>query len=261
VLNIIDTGSSIVMATRASDRFDAEWTLLTLIDILTGTGLPRMLRFDRDPRLVASWSMDRFPSAFMRFLHCVNIRPDVCPPRRPDKKPFIERFNRTQGEECLNALLPPDVPHTQSAVDNNRLFYNLERPNQAVTCNNQPPALALAHPPHLPRLPTTVNPDAWLKTYHQQGFKRQVRTNGTVTVDNHRYYIGRRYRGQQVLLRLDAQQQDFAVWLGRDCLQRLPIRGLYQGEMPFADYADYIIAEARSEEQRLQRRRRLQRAG
>ena len=96
VFNVIDTGTSIALETVVSDQFDAQNTLIALIDVFEAVGLPRVLRFDRDPRFVASWSMDKFPSAFMRFLLCIGVTPDVCPARRPDLKPYVERFIRTQ---------------------------------------------------------------------------------------------------------------------------------------------------------------------
>jgi hypothetical protein len=113
VFDVMDTGTSIALETAVSDQFDAQNALITLIDVFRSTGLPRVVRFDRDPRLVASWSMDKFPSAFMRFLLCVGVTPDVCPPHRPDLKPYVERFIRTQKNH------PKHYPHSQKRVSRN----------------------------------------------------------------------------------------------------------------------------------------------
>jgi hypothetical protein len=40
--------------------------------------------------------------------------------------------------------------------------YNAERPNQARTCQNQPPQVAFPDLPVLPRVPEQVDPDGWL---------------------------------------------------------------------------------------------------
>jgi hypothetical protein len=141
-------------------------------------------------------------------------------------------------------------------LSHHRAFYNDERPNQALTCRNQPPTLAAGDLPRLPRLPLMVDPDAWLGYYHLHGFKRRVRSNGTVTVDTDRYYIGKPYAGQQVLLVVDAPAKQLAVWLGNQCLKRCPIRNLFHGELPLADYVDRMIQAAQSEEKRLQAQRK-----
>jgi hypothetical protein len=261
VFDVIDTGTSIALDTTVSDHFDAQHALIALIDVFRSAGLPRVVRFDRDPRFVASWTMDKFPSAFMRFLLCVGVTPDVCPPHRPDLKPYVERFIRTQKEECIYPDRPATVTDAQRLLGHHRSFYNDERPNQAVTCRNQPPSQAAGNLPRLPRLPPVVDPDAWLKHYHQQGFKRRVRSNGTVTVDTDRYYIGKQYAGQQVLLVVDAPAKQLAVWLGNQCLKRCAIRNLFHGELPLADYVDRMIQAAQSEEKRLKaQRNRRQRA-
>ncbi len=257
VLNVIDTGTSIALETVVSDQFDAQNTLIALIDVFEAVGLPRVLRFDRDPRFVASWSMDKFPSAFMRFLLCIGVTPDVCPARRPDLKPYVERFIRTQKEECIYPKRPASVSQSQPLISQHRRFYNLERPNQAVTCQNQPPSLALGAVPSLPRLPQVVDPDAWLQHYHQHGFRRRVRSNGTVTVDNDHYYVAKRYAGQRVLLVLVAPLKHFAIWHDNQCLKVRPIRNLFHGELPLEAYVEHMLKASLSEEKRLKARRKL----
>jgi len=255
--HVVDAGTSIEIATRVGDDFNAETIISVMTDVFLSAGLPKTVRFDRDPRLVTSWSMDKFPSAFMRFLLCLGIALDICPPRRPDLKPYVERFIRSWKEECVYKLRPTSVNQAQRAADDYSTFYNLERPNQALSCGNCPPAVALAHPPYLPRLPHRIDPDAWLKGYHGHTFKRQVRSNGSVRVDKTTYYVGQKYRGQRVLLRLDAETRQFAVFVGGTRVKQMAIKGLYHGEMAFADYLELIQLEARSEERRLNQRRRV----
>jgi len=224
---------------------------VTMIDVLDQVGCPAVIRFDRDPRFVASWTMDRFPSAFMRFLLCVGITPEVCPARRPDRKPFVERVQRSQQEECIAKHRPDDVISTQSVVGDYLQFYNLDRPNQALSCGNQPPSDAHPNIPYLPRLPSEVDPDAWLTYYDRRFFRRRVNSKGTVQVDKHSYYIGRHLRGQQVQLQLDAQQRSFAVWSDKSCVKHVPLKDLFHGRLPLVDYIDAILDEAASEERRL----------
>ena len=82
-------------------------------------------------------------------------------------------------------------------------------------------------------------------------------SNGTVAVDKHRYYIGRRFKGRQVVLQLDAANQQFQVTLPGEPGKQLAIKGLYQGELELGAYIEMMLVAARSEWQRLLRRRRL----
>ena len=121
--------------------------------------MPQVIRMDRDPRLVGSSSNDIFPSAFMRTLLCLGVSLDICPPQRPDRKPFVERFIRTQKEESIYPRRPATVQQSQLWLDEHRSFYNQERPNQAISCNNQPPSIAIGTPPSLRKLPLEVDVD------------------------------------------------------------------------------------------------------
>ena len=256
--HVVDAGTSIELTTVIGDDFHAETMISVFLDLFMTAGLPRTIRLDRDPRFVASWSIDKFPSAVMRFLLCLGIQLDICPPRRPDLKSYVERFIRSFKEECVYKHRPATVEQAQQVADNYSTFYNLERPNQAITCDNRPPAVALEHPPYLPRLPQTVDPDAWLAMYHNHTFRRKIRSNGSVTVDKYRYYVGKKYRGQRVLLRLDAETRQFVVFVEGKTVKHLAIKGLYNGAMELADYVELIQQEARSEARRLQRQRRIQ---
>ena len=93
---------------------------------------------------------DGYPSAFIRFLQCLGVEVVVCPPRRPDLKPFVERCIRTLKHECLYPQMPPTVALADEQLTVFRAFYNHERANQALSCANQPPLVAF---PQLPSLP------------------------------------------------------------------------------------------------------------
>jgi hypothetical protein len=254
--HVVDVGTSISIALKVGDDFHAETMITVMTDVFMMMGLPKTVRMDRDPRLIGSWGQDKFPSAFMRFLLCLGVQLDVCPARRPDLKPYVERFIRSWKEECVYKIRPCNVRKGQQAADDYSIFYNLERPNQAITCGNHPPAVALEHPPYLPRLPQMIDPDTWLKTYHGRTFRRRVRSNGSVMVDKQCYYVGVKHKGQRVLLRLEAETQQFAVLLSGQVIKTIAIKGLYHGEMEFADYLELIRLEAQSETRRLQYQRR-----
>jgi integrase-like protein len=246
----VDRGTSIWVDTRASERFHADSALLTIAEMLLMQGMPRRLRFDRDTRLVGSLATDGYPLALVRFLRCLGIEPDICPPRRPDLKPFVERAIRTMKHECLYVHRPSDVPTMEEVMVAQHHFYNTQRPNQSLSCGNRPPYEAFPTLPSLPAVPQTVDPDAWLQDYHGRIFRRRVSATGVV-VDNYSYYIGQAYARQPVALHLNAVEQVFKVTHVGKVVKQLPLQGLHHHIMAFQDYLKLMLEEARSIERYL----------
>ena len=251
-LAVVDSGSSILVDTQASAGFQAESALLALAQTLLLSGLPQSIRIDRDPRLVGSWTNDGYPSAFIRFLQCLGVEVVVCPPRRPDLKPFVERCIRTLKHECLYPQLPPTVAFADEQLTIFRAFYNHERANQALSCANQPPLVAFPQLPSFPAVPELIDPARWLQFHHRRVFRRWVAANGTVMVDKYSYRVGTAFAGQQVALHLDAQLRRLQVQHRGQLVKSLPLRGIVDTPMGFQAYLQMMAEEARSIERHLQ---------
>jgi len=189
VLNFVDAGTSILLSAQPRDDFHAETALEAVVTFLSTYGLPAMLTFDRDPRWVGSASGRDFPSALRRFLLCLGIEPQICPPQRPDKNAFVERYHRSYKQECLQIHRPGTLQEVREVTERFVLHYNHERPHQGRTCQNQPPRVAFPSLPPLPPVPHTVNPDRWLQSIHGQAFARRIGSDGCVEVDQEPYYI------------------------------------------------------------------------
>jgi len=256
VLNVIDVGTSILVEALPHQAYSAATSIMAMLEVFLLNGLPEGLTFDRDPRFVASWTSQEFPSAFVRFLLCLGIQVNICPPRRPDLNGFVERYNRTYEYECLRRHRPDHLAGVHEVTEVFKWHYNTERPNQAVTCGNQPPYAAFPKLPVRPGLPQHIDPDRWLVAYHNRRFKRRVRANGTVTIDKHSYYVKRALKGRYVVLRVDAHHQHFTVELGHQPVKTMPIKSLYDQELNFNDYVELIREEAISERRLARRRRR-----
>lgn len=254
-LDVVDSGTSILVDNPARSDYNAETILETLVAVFQQHGCPQSITFDRDPRFVGSWSMDDFPSPLMRLLLCLGISVEVCPPRRPDINCYVERYHRSYDQEAIQIFQPKTLPQVLDMNLDFHHHYNYERPNQALSCGNQPPRRAFPNLPTLPSLPDTVDPDRWLDDYDGQLFKRRVAANGTVRLDKHRYYIRRELRGRYVLLQIDAPNHQLQVLLNNEVIKTIPLKGLYQQPLPWPDYLRLIRAEAVS-----QWRRYLQRA-
>jgi hypothetical protein len=258
-LNVVDKGTSILVEATPRDDFNAETALIAMVDVFSQHGLPRAVRFDRDPRFVASWTMNEFPSAWMRFLQVLDIIPLVCPPHRPDKNPHVERYHLNYDRECLARERPDTLSKTITCTDTYLKHYNEERPNQARSCQNQPPRIAFPDAKTDRRLPHTIDPDHWLVAASRRMYRRRVTNNGSIQIGGHRYFIRRDLAKQEVALRLDPQEKQFQVFDGQTLIKTMPLKGLYHGRMETADYIGYICQEAVSEARRLAAHRRKKR--
>lgn len=248
-LVVIDRGTSILMHTEAREAFHADTALQSVAKLLLLKGLPQRLRFDRDSRLWGAWTRDSYPSPFVRFLRCLGIEPIVCPPRRPDLKPFVERVIRTLKEECLAVHRPEFLSAMNTQLEEYGHFYNSERPHQGLSCQNQPPYSAFPQLPTLPELPDTIDPDRWLPAYHGRVFRRRVNANGSVMIDRYRYYLGKALAGQLVAFHVEAQRQVFRVQLNGRLIAQYAIQGLHTTQLPLQDYLALMMREAQSIEQ------------
>ena len=246
-LNMIDTGTSILIDNPARTDFNAETVIETVAQTLQRVGRPQRIRFDRDPRFVGSASTEDFPVAFVRFLSCLQIEADVCPPQQPQENGYVERYNRTYEYEGIRIYQPTSFSQVLDMNLDIRYHYNYQRPNQARSCGNQPPLLAFPKLPPLPPLPTFIDPDRWLKDIDGHLFKRRVNRSGTVKVDKHHYFIGRAHHGCYVVLRVQAAQQQLVVELKGETLKTLPIKGLQHRLMSLPDYLLFIQQQAISE--------------
>src|SRR5260221_14154598 len=92
------------------------------------------------------------PSPLRRLLLCVGITPHVCPPHRPDKNPYVERFHRTYVQECLHVHQPSTLQEVREVTEAFLQHYNNERPHQGRSCGNVPPRVAFPTLPTLPAL-------------------------------------------------------------------------------------------------------------
>jgi hypothetical protein len=253
---VVDRGSSILVDLQASDQYRAENVMVAMASTLNQHGLPRCIVFDRDPRLVGSWSTDEFPSAFMRFLLSLGIAIEVCPPHRPDLKPFVERYFRTLNSECIRVQRPENMRQVKEVFAEHRHTYNHRRPNQTKVCRNRPPYEAFPELPRLPAIPEMVNPDHWLLSYQHRVFKRRINTSGRIQIDKHRYYVRRELAGRYVICQLDTHGRVIEVRLGGKVIKTMPIKGLYNEPLEFGLYLELMLKEAEAERRRLEHRHR-----
>jgi transposase InsO family protein len=246
---VVDAGTSRVVYVEGCDGYHAESALEAVARLFTLHGLPQSLRMDRDVRFVGSWTGDSFPSALVRFLRVLGVKPIICPPRQPWKKPYVERTIKTLKYEWLARFSPDNIADALDVLDGFQHYHNSERDHFGSACNGLTPDEAFPDLPILPKLPQTVNPDAWIHAYHGKVYRRRVTSNGSVQIDKHNYHIDIHRHKQRVLVHLDADNQQFVFSHDGEIILTKPIQGLQNGEMSFQDYLKLMKDEARSIEQ------------
>ncbi len=115
--NFVDAGTSILLDAQIQADFHAQTVLQAVIHFLQRYGVPPQITFDRDPRFVGAATGGDFPSPLIRFLLCLGIEPNVCPPHRPDKNPFVERYHRTSNQECIQIYRPSTLEQARQVTE------------------------------------------------------------------------------------------------------------------------------------------------
>src|SRR6266566_7624035 len=138
VCNFVDAGTSIALSAQAREDFHEQTALEAVISFLHQYGRPRQMTFDRDPRWVGGVSGRDFPSPLRRLLLCLGITPHICPPHRPDKNAYVERYHRTYGQECLQIHQPRTLQEVSKVTEAFLQHYNYERPRKATRLWQRP---------------------------------------------------------------------------------------------------------------------------
>ena len=259
-LNVIDVGTSVLLAAHVAPDFTAETALQALAQTFQQHGLPHSIRLDRDPRWVGAPQGSDFPSAVLRFCRSLGIAVVVCDPRQPQQNGFVERYHRTYQEECLAQHRPTTLAHVREVTEAFVKHYNWQRPHQGISCGNRPPRVAHPELPALPQVPDVINADGWLRQLDGQHLVRQVNRHGSISVNLAHYYLSRSLAGQRVTLRIDGVNGVLHVQHPHLRRKSFPLKGLQRQALPYQRYLELMMQEA-SRERRLlagQRRRASQ---
>jgi Integrase core domain len=255
-LNVIDVGTSVLLAAHVAPDFTAETALQALAQTFQQHGLPHSIRLDRDPRWVGAPQGSDFPAAVLRFCRSLGIGVLVCDPRHPQQNGWVERSHRSYGQACLDRYRPSTVEEVRQVTATCVEHSNWQRPHQGVACGNRPPRVAHPELPALPRVPDVVNADGWLRHLHGQHLVRQVNRHGSVTVNLAHYYLSRSLAGQRVTLRIDGVNGLLHVQHPHLRRKSFPLKGLQRQALPYQRYLDLMLQEASRERRLLARQRR-----
>jgi len=249
-LNIIDKGTSVLIASYVRSDFNAETALQAVAHTFQVHGLPSSITLDRDTRWVGAPQGSDFPAALIRFCHSLGVVVRVCDAHHPQQNGFVERYHRTYQEECLSQRRPTTLEQVREVTTIFVEHYNWQRPHQGISCGNRPPRVAFANLPSLAKVPDVVNADAWLSWVDGDHVVRLVNRQGFVKVDLRTYYISSKLAGQAVTLRIDAAEGCLQVVYPSSHQRSVPLKGLHQRCFSYQDYVELMQREA-STQQRL----------
>jgi len=246
-LNIVDSGTSVLLDAQVRTDFTAEVALEALVVPLQRYGCPSSLTLDRDPRWVGSPSGSDFPSALVRFCSCLGIQVHICAPHHPQQNAFVERYHRSYQEECLAVQRPITVEQARHVTQDFGEHDNFHRPNQALSCGNQPPRTTFPMLPTLRPLPQIIDPDSWLSPLDGWHVERKVDAHGMVKLDLKRYSISSKLAGHRLTLQIDAKMRCLQVFEQEHRLKSLPIKGLVGHLLTFDQFLAQMCTQAKAQ--------------
>lgn len=245
-LDIVDEGTSLLLKAEPRADFTMATTIAATATTVQALGLPDLVTFDRDTRLVGGKHAEDSPSPFVRFWLCLGVAVNILPPHRPDLNAFVERYHRSYDEEFLQVYRPADLEAVKSVTARFLHHYNEERPHQGRSCNNQPPRQAFPTLPGRPQVPELVDPDRWIDALDGKCYVRKVRADSSVQLDSQRYYASQALVGQHVTLVIHAADRTLGIEYAGKEVKRVALQGSGQRPCRFEQFVEQLCEEART---------------
>jgi hypothetical protein len=157
------------------------------------------------------------------------------------RETLSESYHRPAGARLIRHYLLRDPSLQESALfipTSSRTITNILRDRGYIQTQARRERIPL-------ELPEVVNPNDWLKAQHGRVFRRRIRSNGTIQVDKHIYYVDHRLDKRSVLVHLDAHQRCLRVTLDGKLLPKaLSLKGLRTEPLELQDYLKVLQEEA-----------------
>ena len=123
-LTMIDIKSRFIPAIEVAFSLPGERVISVLNRLKEQRGLPRAITIDNGPefrsKALRKWAKDN------------NVRLDYIEPGKPTQNAFIESFNATFRQECLDAHWFTGIADAREKIEYWRNDYNTERPHRSI---------------------------------------------------------------------------------------------------------------------------------
>jgi transposase InsO family protein len=190
----IDDHSRFCVCAKVVARATAKPVCDALLFAMGAHGVPEGILTDNGKVFTNRFGPGHSLVLFDRICQENGIRHLLTAPRSPTTTGKVERFHKTLKSEFLGGQIFDSIDEAQGAIDAWVSEYNTQREHQSL--GNRPPAerFALARPDRL----EPVSVPAAVTSAPTPRLMRRVRTNGTVSLMNCKYRVGRYLVGQNV---------------------------------------------------------------
>jgi putative transposase len=123
-LNVLDEGNREALAIEVGTSLPSRRVTALLDQLVAVHGRPAALRLDNGPELIAQELVDWCAAQQVRLGHIQ--------PGKPNQNAYMERFNRTNRTEVLDAWLFISLDEARATTDAWIRTYNTERPHDSL---------------------------------------------------------------------------------------------------------------------------------
>ena len=124
MLTVVDEYTRECLEIRVEKKMTSQEVLETLDELMTERGIPKHTRTDNGPEFISA--------TLYKWLRDKGVEPMYIEPGSPWENGYVERFNGSLRDECLNEELFCSRAESQVIVDWWRRIYNRERPHQSL---------------------------------------------------------------------------------------------------------------------------------
>jgi len=142
-LNIVDDHTRECLAIEVGSSLSGHRVCRVLDRLVAERGRPKRLITDNGPEFTSK-ALDRWA-----YEHCVELQ--FIQPGKPVQNAFVESFNGTMRDECLNEHWFLDLEDAKDLIEAWRIDYNTERPHSSLGGMTPGEFATRAQPPLRPR--------------------------------------------------------------------------------------------------------------
>jgi transposase InsO family protein len=200
VLTGIDDHSRFIVCAGLMERATARAVCGHLAATLERYGVPEEILTDNGKVFTNRFGLTPAEVLFDRICRENGIQHRLTAPRSPTTTGKIERFHRTLRQECLGEQIFSSFQAAQGALDDFVAIYNTERPHQSLKMAT-PASRFNAQRAGTPTIPLELrsldedrSSDDWIS--------RTVNVNGTITITNQTFSVGKQRSGRIVDVRV-----------------------------------------------------------
>jgi transposase InsO family protein len=212
----LDDHSRMCVSARLMARERTQPVCDGLMLALRTFGVPEQILTDNGKVFTGRFAHPAVEVLFDRICRENGIEHLLTQPRTPTTTGKIERFHRTLRIEFDTRQVFRSLGHAQRALDEWVVYYNTERPHQAIG-DATPASRFYADETATPRMPSQRRPD---ERTGEQWVARKVASNGVVCVNWQQVSVGKNYSGE----RCDVLATDTVLqfWVGDRLLKTVP---------------------------------------